>query len=114
MPAPTETVKKSASSTQRHKDTKKDNKLKCLRLKSGSPLPCPKSFDSHRLLDDFAPGLLLTELLLVFLVPWCLLCWMTLVVFFHTFTTAGETPALRPAYRRSLPANVQSIPVLLL
>jgi hypothetical protein len=78
-----ESVKKSASSTQRHKDTKEDNKLKRTGMKPSGPLPCPKSFDSDRLLDAFSRSALLTHLCWF---SWCLgvLVLDRLEVFFHT------------------------------
>src|SRR5215471_8707141 len=38
-------------------------------MKPGSPAPCPKSVDSHRLLDDFRTPSFATE---VWLFSWCL------------------------------------------
>jgi hypothetical protein len=55
-------------------------------MKSGGPLPCPKSFDSHRLLDNFCTRSFAHRTLARFLGAVVSLCWMTLVVFFHTFS----------------------------
>jgi hypothetical protein len=83
-----EGVKKSTSSTQRHKDTKKDNKVICPGVKPGRPAACPKSVDSHQLLDDFRIRSFTTEVCF-FLGAFVSLCCMALVAFLHTLAGLG-------------------------
>jgi hypothetical protein len=83
-------VKKSANSTQTHKDTK-NVQIHEPRQESGSLPLFPKLLESHRLPGDFRPRSLVTEVLLLFFVPWCLGVGWVLWHYFRPSPAVGYT-----------------------